>query len=98
MTASDDAVHPAPGFRTGYLSLLLPAASPDEDVPALIRQLVIEALAASGEWPARIDIVTKQRTQRGPMKRWFVEYATGPPGTTPDLPGRIRIRSSWGPT
>jgi hypothetical protein len=89
MTASADAVHPAPRFRTGYLSLLLPAGSLDEDVRVLIRQLVMEALAASGEWPARIEVVTRQRTPQGPMKRRFVEYATGPPGTTPGLPGKF---------
>lgn len=75
-----EAGHLAPRFRTGYLSLLLPATATEEDVPALIRKLVIEALAGSGEWPARIDVVTNQRRPQGQMKRWFVEYATGPPG------------------
>jgi hypothetical protein len=78
MTTSAEAVQPAPPLRTGYLSLLLPAASPEKDVPTLIRRRVIEALAASGERPTRIEVITNQRTQQGPMKRWFVEYATGP--------------------
>jgi hypothetical protein len=70
MTASAEAVHPVPRFRTGYLSLLLPAASPERDVAALIRRLVIEALAASGDWPARIDVITNKRTQPAAGAEW----------------------------
>jgi len=67
LTASAVAVHPAPWFRTGYLSSLLAAASPDEDVSAFTCQLVIEALAALGAWPARIEVVTNPPTQHRPM-------------------------------
>jgi DNA-binding transcriptional LysR family regulator len=64
--------------RTGYLALLLPRSTADADVPGLLRQLVAEALADSGEQVARVDVVTNQRSDRGPMKRWFVEYVTAP--------------------
>jgi len=59
MTASAVAVHPAQRFRTGYLSSLLAAGSPDEDGPAFTCQLVIEAFAALAASPARIGVVTK---------------------------------------
>jgi hypothetical protein len=64
-------------FRTGYLALLLPASTPVDEVPTLIRELVIAALAASGEWPIRVEIVTRQRVTNNAMQRWFVEYDTG---------------------
>jgi hypothetical protein len=65
--------------RTGYLSLLLPRNTSADDAPALLRQLVAEALTDSGEQLARIEIVTNQRSEQGLMKRWFVEYETTPP-------------------
>jgi hypothetical protein len=64
--------------RTGYLSLLLPKDTPRDAAPELLRQLVAKALTDSGEWLARIEIVTTERSQQGPMKRWFVEYETAP--------------------
>jgi hypothetical protein len=42
--------------------------------------MVIKALAATDEWPARVDIVTSKRVDDGSMRRWFVEYETGPYG------------------
>jgi hypothetical protein len=65
--------------RTGYLPLLLPVGTPEVLRPSLLRQLVIDALAVSGEWPARVEIVTHRRAEDGGMQRWFVEYETGRP-------------------
>jgi hypothetical protein len=79
MTNSPESVLSLQRGRIGYLALLLPRNAAAEDVPALLRQLVAEALTASGEQLARIEIVTKQRSAQGPMKRWFVEYETAPP-------------------
>jgi hypothetical protein len=79
MTNSPESVRSLQRGRTGYLSLLLPRNAPADDVPALLRQLVAEALTDSGEQLARIEIVTNQRSEQGPMKRWFVEYETAPP-------------------
>jgi len=73
-----------PAFRTGYMSLLLPAETGEGEVRRLIRETVIRALAATDEWPIRIDIVTYQRSADGPTKRWFVEYETGPYGEVID--------------
>jgi hypothetical protein len=63
--------------RTGYLSLLLPVDIPEACRLTLIRQMVTEALAVTGEWPARVDIITHQRAQEDGRRRWFVEYHTG---------------------
>jgi hypothetical protein len=65
--------------RTGYLSLLLPVGTPEVRRPSLLRQLVVDALAATGEWPARVEIVTHRRAEDAGMQRWFVEYETGRP-------------------
>jgi hypothetical protein len=62
------------------MSVLLPASTPEHRVRSLVRQLVIDALAATGEWPVRIRIVSSRRGDKGPLKRWFVEYETGPYG------------------
>ena len=43
--------------------MLLPACTPEDDLPILIRELVIHALAAYDEWPARVEIVTNQRVK-----------------------------------
>jgi hypothetical protein len=67
-----------PPSRCGYMSVLLPAGTPDEQLLPFIRQRVTDALVATGEWPVRIEIVPRQRQQDGVMKRWFVEYETGP--------------------
>ena len=40
-----------PAFRTGYMSLLLPAETGEGEVRRLIRETVIRALAATDEWP-----------------------------------------------
>ena len=47
---------------------------------------VIRALAAAGEWPIRIDVVTSTGSDDGRTKRWFVEYETGPYGQVIDQP------------
>jgi hypothetical protein len=69
-----------PAFRTGYMSLLLPAETGEGEVRRLIRENVIRVLAATDEWPLRIDVVTSMRSDGGDTKRWFVEYETGPYG------------------
>ena len=69
-----------PAFRTGYMSLLLPTETGEGEVRRLIRESVIRALAATDEWPIRIDAVTNTRSADGHSKRWFVEYETGPYG------------------
>ena len=66
--------------RTGYMSLLLPAETCGGAVRRLIRETVTRALAATDEWPIRVDVVTSQRSDDGHTKRWFVEYETGPYG------------------
>ena len=73
-----------PSFRCGYLSVLLPASTPDSRVRPLVRQLVVDALAATGEWPISVRIVSSQGVSGGRMKRWFVEYETGPHGEIAD--------------
>jgi hypothetical protein len=75
----------SPAFRTGYMSLLLPSATGDLEVRSTIRNMVIDALAATGEWPARLQIVTSKHVDGGDMKRWFVEYQTGPVGAAVEL-------------
>lgn len=72
-------------FRTGYISLLLPASTGDLELRSTIRNTVIDALAATGEWPARLRIVTSTLVDSGDMKRWFVEYETGPMGEAVEL-------------
>jgi hypothetical protein len=47
--------------------------------------MVIDALAATGEWPARLCIVTSKLVDSGDMKRWFVAYETGPMGEAVEL-------------
>jgi len=71
-------------FRIGYLSVLLPADTSQKRVRSMLRQKVIEALEATGEWPSRITIVTNTRQVSGSMTRWFVEYETGPHGESRD--------------
>jgi hypothetical protein len=78
MTSSAQFANEPSNGRTGYLSLQLPQDTSPDDVPALLRQLVIDALADSGESLVRLQIVTCERSQRKPVKRWFVEYETGP--------------------
>lgn len=74
----------SPAFRTGYLSVLLPSSTPEHRVQALLRQKVVDALAATNEWPTHMRVVSSQRVSDGPMRRWFVEYDTGPYGETLD--------------
>jgi hypothetical protein len=69
-----------PLFRTGYMSILLPVATGEGEVRHIIRESVIHALAATGEWPIRADVVTSTGSDGGQTKRWFVEYETGPYG------------------
>ena len=75
-----------PPFRTGYMSVLLPAETGEGEVRRVIRESVIRALAATDEWPIRIDVVTSQRSDDAHTKRWFVEYETGPHGRGIDQP------------
>jgi hypothetical protein len=76
----------SPAFRTGYMTLLLPSSTGDLMVRSTIRNMVIDALAATGEWPARVHVVTSKLEDDGDMKRWFVEYETGPVGEAVELP------------
>jgi hypothetical protein len=71
------------------VSLWLPVGAaarqhPDSRVRPLVRQLVVDALAATGEWPISVRIVSSQGVSSGPMKRWFVEYETDPHGEIAD--------------
>jgi hypothetical protein len=50
----------------------------------LIRPLVVKALAATAEWPAQIAVITSKRLHNIAMRRWFVEYETGPPTASVD--------------
>jgi hypothetical protein len=70
----------APPFRTGYMSLVLPVGTGEVETGRIIRESVVHALAAAGEWPVRVEIVTSNRYNDGQTKRWFVEYETGPYG------------------
>ena len=70
----------SPPFRTGYMSLLLPFGTGEQELRRIIRERVIHALAATGEWPVRMEVVTSRRSDDGQMTRWFVEYETGPHG------------------
>ena len=65
--------------RFGYLSLLLPEDTAPDVVPDLIRRRVADALTASAETVADITVVTSRRMPEIGMRRWFVEYETGPP-------------------
>jgi hypothetical protein len=75
-----------PAFRTGYMSILLPVETGEGEVRRIIRESVIRALAAAGEWPIRVDVVTSKGSDDGKTKRWFVEYETGPYGQAIDQP------------
>ena len=76
----------SPAFRTGYMSILLPVETGEGEVRRIIRESVIRALAAAGEWPIRVDVVTSKGSDDGRTKRWFVEYETGPYGQVIDQP------------
>ena len=76
----------SPRFRTGNMSVLLPASTPEHKVRSLVRRLVVDALAATGEWPVRVRIISNHQAGESSMKRWFVEYETGPHGETLDEP------------
>jgi hypothetical protein len=75
-----------PQFRTGYMSILLPVETGEGEVRHIIRDSVIHALAATGEWPIRVDVVTSKASDDRQTKRWFVEYETGPYGEAIDQP------------
>jgi hypothetical protein len=75
-----------PRFRTGTMFVLLPSGTPEHTVRRLLRQEVVEALAATGEWPTSTRIVSGTRHGDGQMKRWLVEYETGPHGEVDDEP------------
>jgi hypothetical protein len=75
-----------PAFRTGYMSLILPSDTGEQELRRIVRESVINALAATGEWPVRIKVVTSKRSDDGQTKRWFVEYETGPRGAVIDQP------------
>jgi hypothetical protein len=53
-----------PVFRTGYMSVLLPVETGEGEVRRIIRESVIRALAATGEWPIRVDVVNKHGVRR----------------------------------
>ena len=65
---------------------LLPVDTGEGEVRRLIRESVIRALAATGEWSIRIDVVTSTGSDDGQTKRWFVEYEAGPYGQAIDQP------------
>lgn len=72
---------------TGFMSILLPVETGEGEVRRVIRESVIHALAAAGERPIRVD----RPSVGGPlachnMKRWFVEYETGPHWSVIDQP------------
>ena len=69
----------SPAFRTGYMSLLLPSSTGDLQVRSSIRNMVIDALAATGEWPIRIDVVTSTGSDDGQTKRCFSRCLGGGP-------------------
>ena len=75
-----------PAFRTGYMSILLPVETGEGEIQRIIRESVIRALAATDEWPIRVDVVTSTGSDDGQTKRWFVEYETGPHGHAIDQP------------
>jgi hypothetical protein len=72
-----------PPLRTGRLSVLLPASTPEHRIRSMVRQVVVDGLAATGEWPTRVKIVSSQPTGAS-VKRWFVEYETGSHGEVLD--------------
>jgi hypothetical protein len=74
--------------RFGYLSLLLPEDIAPDAVPTLIRRRVADALTASAETVAEITVVTSRRMPDIGMRRWFVEYETGPPADVVDPAAR----------
>ena len=76
-----------PAFRTGCMSILLPVETGEGEVRRVIRESVIRALAAAGEWPIRVDVVTA----RGPT----TDGRSG--GLLSTRPGRT-VRSSTSPT
>jgi hypothetical protein len=76
-----------PAFRTGYMSILLPVETGEGEVRRVIRESVIRALAAAGEWPIRVDVVTSTGSDDGRTKRWLLSTR----------PGRT-VRSSTSPT
>ena len=59
-----------PAFRTGYMSILLPVETGEGEVRRVIRESVIRALEAAGEWPIRVDVVTSKGSDDGRTKRW----------------------------
>ena len=71
-----------PAFRTGYMSILLPVETGEGEVRRVIRESVIRALAAAGEWPIRVDVVTSTGRSGGLLST---------------RPGRT-VRSSTSPT
>jgi hypothetical protein len=75
-----------PVFRTGYMSVQLPVETGEGEVRRIIRESVIRALTATGEWPIRIDVVTSTRSDDRQTKRCLVEYETGPYGQVIDQP------------
>lgn len=57
-----------PAFRTGYLSLSLPGETGEGQLRRLIRESVVRALAATDEWPIRVDVVTGQMSDDAQTK------------------------------
>ena len=84
-----------PAFRTDYMSLLLPAETGEGEVRRLIRESVIRALAATDEWPIRVDVVTGKRSDDGHSKRGLFSTRPGLMGRS--LPSPVRLSSPQGP-
>ena len=76
-----------PAFRTGYMSILLPVETGEGEVRRVIRENVIRALAAAGEWPIRVPVVTSTGSDDGGRSG----------GLLSTRPGRA-VRSSTSPT
>jgi hypothetical protein len=55
----------SPAFLTGYMSLLLPSSTGDLEVRSTIRNIVIDALAAAGEWPGPYPGGDRRRVDHG---------------------------------
>jgi hypothetical protein len=67
----------APPFRTGYMSLVLPVETDRVETGHIIRESVVHAVAATGEWPVRVEIVTSNRYNDGQTKRWLSSTRPG---------------------
>jgi hypothetical protein len=58
------------------MSILLSVETGGGEVRRIIRESVIRALAATGGWPIRVDVVTSTGSADGQTKRWFVGWVS----------------------